>query len=164
MTSDDNAPAPSETVNEFVDQPDPFDFRQPEPDVPITFEECRDVSFMVINIPSMFGFKHLERTEEEITPFAKELQKYCERKGIDPRDYFFDEMGILLAGGALLGGMYRDHKAHKGDKKGSKKQIDAGTGVQDSYHIAVAPEKEVPDARPEGAKETSYTVDEVYHR
>ena len=146
----------SETTNEFV-QPDPFDFREPEPEVALTFEECRDVSVMIINLPSMFGMKHLERTEEEITPFAKELHKYCERKGIDPRDYFFDEMGILLTGGALLGGMYRDHKEHKTEKKGSKKKIDTGTGVQDSYHLAVEPEKEIPEARPEGAVEANET-------
>ena len=154
VTSGEKEPE-SETTNEFVDAPSPFDFREPEQDAAITFEECRDVTFMIVNIPSMFGMKHLERTEEEITPFAKELQKYCERKGIDPRDYFFDEMGILLTGGALLGGLYRDHRAHKGDKKSAKKQIDTGTGVADSYSRAVPEEKEIPEARPEGATETS---------
>ena len=60
-------------------------------------------------------------------------------------------------GGALLGGMYRDHKEHKTEKKGKKKQIDAGTGVQDSYHLAVPEEKEIPEARPEGAVEANGT-------
>ena len=139
-----------------IDQPDPFDFRQPEAEAAVTIEECRDVTMMIVNIPGMFGMPHLARDEQQCAPFAKELHKYCERKGLDPRDWFFDEFGMCLTGFGLLGGMYRDHKEYKAEhpKGGKKKKVDVGSGIEDSYSRAVPEEPEIPEARPEGATET----------
>jgi hypothetical protein len=140
----------------LLDQPDPFDFRQPEAEAAVTFEECRDVTMMIVNIPGMFGMSHLARDERQCAPFAKELHKYCERKGLDPRDWFFDEFGMCLTGFGLVGGMWRDHKEYKADhpKDGKKKKIDPGSGIDDSYNLAVPEEPEIPEARPEEAVET----------
>ena len=114
------------------DMVDPFDFRQPEPVAAVTFDECRDVTMMIVNIPGMFGMSHLARDEQQCSPFAKELQKYCERKGLDPRDWFFDEFGMCLTGFGLVGGMWRDHKAYKEENPtGKKDKIDTGSGVGD---------------------------------
>ena len=144
---DDGAP--------FPDQPEAFDFRQPEAEAAVTIEECRDVTMMIVNIPGMFGMSHLARDEQQCTPFAKELHKYCERKGLDPRDWFFDEFGMCLTGFGLIGGMWKDHKEYKAEHpKGGKKRVDVGSGVEDSYSRAVPDEKEIPKARPEEANET----------
>ena len=138
-----------------LDQPDPFDFRQPEAEAAVTIEECRDVTMMIVNIPGMFGMSHLARDEQQCAPFAKELHKYCERKGLDPRDWFFDEFGMCLTGFGLIGGMWKDHKEYKAEHpKGGKKRVDVGSGVEDSYSRTVPDEKEIPKARPEEANET----------
>lgn len=138
----------------LLDQPSDFDFRQPEAEAAVTLEDCKDVTYMIVNLPSMFGWKHLERDDQACTPFARELFKYCEKKGIDPRDYFFDEMGMVLTGGALLGGMYRDHREYKKDHKKTTKKIDPGTGIEDSYSRSIPEPEEPPEARPDGAVET----------
>jgi len=143
-------------VQGFAPQPGPFDFREAEQEASVTIDECRDVTMMIVNIPGMFGMSHLARDEQQCAPFAKELHKYCERKGLDPRDWFFDEFGMCLTGFGLVGGMYRDHKAYKEEhpKGGKKKPADVGTGVEDSYSRAVPEEKEIPEARPDGGNET----------
>ena len=139
-----------------LDQPDPFDFRQPEAEEPVTMEDCLDVTMMVVNIPAMFGMSHLERDDAACRPFAKALSKYCNKKGIDPNDWIFDEAPLLIAGGGLLGGMYRDHKEYRAEhpKGGKKNKVDVGSGVEDSYSRAVPEEKEIPEARPDEANET----------
>ena len=155
LTTHDVSDEPEyQEVQGFAPQPDQFDFREPEPEAAVTLEECRDVTMMIVNIPGMFGMSHLARDDQQCAPFAKELHKYCERKGLDPRDWFFDEFGMCLAGFGLVGGMYRDHKAHKAEHKKDAKRIDPGSGIEDSYSRAVPEEKEIPAARPAEANET----------
>lgn len=142
---------------DFRETPGEFDsFGVQEVDT-LTLEECKDVTVMIVNIPSMFGMGHLQRSEEQCAPFAKELHKYCEKKGLDPRDWFFDEFGMVMTGFGLIGGMYRDHKDHKREgKKNTPPSVDTGTGVQDSYTVVATPEpEEVPEERPDGAQMTT---------
>lgn len=139
----------------LLDQPDQFDFRQPEAEAAVTIEECRDVTMMIVNIPGMFGMSHLARDEQQCAPFAKELHKYCERKGLDPRDWFFDEFGMCLTGFGLIGGMWKDHKEYKAEHKNDKKKkVNVGSGVEDSYSRAIPEPAEIPAARPDDAVET----------
>ena len=60
-----------------------------------------------------------------------------------------------MTGGALLGGMYRDHKEYKAEHpKDGKKKVDVGSGVADSYSLAVPEDPDIPEARPDDATET----------
>ena len=156
LTTHDVSDEPEyQEVQGFAPQPDPFDFREAEPEAAVTLDECKDVTMMIVNIPGMFGMSHLTRDEQQCAPFAKELHKYCERKGLDPRDWFFDEFGMCLTGFGLVGGMWKDHKEYKAEHKNDKKKkVDVGSGVEDSYSRAVPEPDEIPDARPEGANET----------
>lgn len=79
----------------------------------LTEADCIELSMICVNIPSMFGNPHLERSEAQCTPFGRQLYKYCLKKGIDPADWVFDEFGLVVTGVGLIGGMWSDHKAHK---------------------------------------------------
>ena len=134
-----------------LDQLDPFDFRQPEAEAGLEYDEVKDLVVMLVNIPSMFGLQHLERTKIDCAPFAKELHRYCEKKGIDPREYVFDELPIIMTGLALGGGMWKDQKAYKKEHKTPAKKIDTGTGIEDSYSRTIPEPEDPPEARPEKA-------------
>lgn len=114
---------------------------------------------MVVNLPGLFGKDYLKRTDEQCKPFARELYKYCNKKGIDPREYVFDEMGMCLAGAELLGGMYADHQAHKKEAKATP-ELDVGTGVQDSYSRTIPKPEPIPDARPGAGQLITMTSEE----
>lgn len=93
----------------YVEEPE----STPAPDDATTEKDCIELSMICVNIPSMFGNPHLERTEAQCTPFGRQLHKYCVKKGIDPSDWVFDEFGLVVTGVGLIGGMWADQKAHK---------------------------------------------------
>ncbi|MHC1576729.1 MAG: hypothetical protein ACXQTE_05185 [Methanosarcinaceae archaeon] len=107
---------------------------------------------MVVNLPSVVGLTGVSRSEEEITPFATNLYRYCEKKGIDPSDYIFEEFGLITSGLGLVAGMIIEYKAERKEKKeGKKARVDPGLGVSDSYTLSKQEEPEQPEARPTNA-------------
>ena len=66
-----------------------------------------------INIPALYVGTWFLRTPEQTDIFATELYYYCEKKGINLRDYLFDELPLLLAGINLAGGIYGDYQKFK---------------------------------------------------
>ncbi len=90
---------------------DPADLNIPEGD--LTEKDCIELTMICVNIPGMFGNPHLERSEAQCTPFGRQLHRYCQKKGIDPSDYIFDEFGMVVTGVGLVGGMWADHKAFR---------------------------------------------------
>lgn len=98
-----------------IDEQIPTDF---------TVEDCEMLCNSVINLPSLFAGAYLVRTPEQVKPFAFELYKYCQKKGIDPLSYFFDEFGMMMTGAVLAGGMYKDFQKHKEyEKKKEEEEI-----------------------------------------
>ena len=102
--------------------------------------ECLSLSMMVWNLPAMIYGEHLERTEKQVRPFARELCIYCNNKNINPRDYLFDEFGLLVATMVIGSGLWKDQKDHKrknksaasdGVKKVKKSIKNTGLGVHD---------------------------------
>lgn len=131
--------------------PDNLDAEDIEiPVADLSEKDCVDLVMLTVNIPGMFGNPHLERSEAQCTPFGRQLHRYCQKKGIDPADYIFDEFGLAVTGAALIGGIWADHKAHKAGKK--KQKFDAGLGVQEVMGQPEPKPEEIPKARPEGAK------------
>lgn len=107
----------------FVEGGEP-DLNIPEGD--LTEKDCIELTMICVNIPGMFGNPHLERTVEQCTPFGRQLHRYCQKKGIDPSDWVFDEFGLVITGVGLVGGMWADHKTYRVEnpKRKPKKRKD----------------------------------------
>lgn len=97
-------------------------------DLDYTKKDVEDLCEALINLPAIAFGDHLIRTEAQIKPFAKQLYIYCKRKGIDPRDYIFDEIPLIISAGVLARGMWNDHLKHKEELKKEKIQ---GNGEED---------------------------------
>lgn len=120
------------------------------PEGELSEKDCIELTHICVNIPSLFGQTHLERSEAQCTPFGRQLHKYCLKKGIDPSDWVFDEFGLVVTGLGLVGGMWSDHKAFKAAKKKPPKP-DTGLGVAEVRGQPPEPPEEIPEERPEGA-------------
>lgn len=95
----------------FVEGAGEADLNIPEGD--LTEKDCIELTMICVNIPGMLGNPHLERSVEQCTPFGRQLHKYCQKKGIDPSDYVFDEFGLVVTGIGLVGGMWADQKTYR---------------------------------------------------
>lgn len=95
----------------------------------MTQDSCMDLARIVWNLPGMVWGEHLERTDDQIRPFAREMFRYCKKKQIDPSDYLFDEFGLVIIGLGVAGGMRRDHAAWKKNEISSRTHQNVGLGV-----------------------------------
>lgn len=84
-------------------------------------EDVDNLCEMLLGLPALVLGDHLIRTKEQIKPFARQLYLYCQKKDINPMEYFFDELGLVLAGGVLVKGMYSDHLEFEAKQKKEKK-------------------------------------------
>ena len=75
-----------------------------------------------INIPALYVGTFWIRTPEQTDIFTTELYYYCQKKGINLRDYLFDELPLLLAGINLAGGIYQDYQSHIAEEKKKKEE------------------------------------------
>lgn len=75
-----------------------------------------------VNIPSLYAGTWWIRTPEQTDIFATELYYYCQKKGINLRDWIFDEFALLLAGINLAGGIYKDYQTHIAEEKKKKEE------------------------------------------
>ena len=102
--------------------PEPTKKGQPvKPDVlkalDYTEEDVAQMVEIVCSTPTMYLDKLPVRTPEQIKPFSHQLYLYCVKKKINPYDYLFDEMGIVITGIGLFGGFYKDYKQEYGKEK-----------------------------------------------
>ena len=74
-------------------------------------------------LPCLIWPKLTPVPKEMLDKFNHEFYLYCKRKGYDPRDYLFDEMGIAIAGLAIGSYHYKNYKDEY-SKPGTKKQED----------------------------------------
>ena len=75
-----------------------------------------------INIPALYVGTWWLRTPEQTDLFTTELFYYCQKKGINLRDYLFDELPLVLAAINLAGGVYNDYKEFKKAEKEEKEK------------------------------------------
>lgn len=80
-------------------------------------KDCQFLCQSALQLPAVVWGSHLIRTNEQIQPFAHAFYNYCIRKGINPYDYFFDELPLVIAGIGLIKGMRDDHLKYKEGKK-----------------------------------------------
>ena len=73
-----------------------------------------------VNIPALYVGTWWIRTPEQTDMFTTELYYYCQKKGINLRDYLFDELPLILAAINLGGGIYNDYKEFKKAEKEEK--------------------------------------------
>ena len=73
-------------------------------------EQLMSLTEAVFSIPSLVWSRLQVRTNSQLQPFNKALYIYCNRRGVDPFDWFFDELPLVLAGIGVFGGMYRDYR------------------------------------------------------
>ena len=74
-------------------------------------------------LPCLIWPKLTPVPKEMLDKFNHEFYLYCKRKGYDPRDYLFDEMGIAIAGLAIGSYHYKNYKDEYSTPR-TKKQDD----------------------------------------
>ena len=89
----------------------------------ISLESFQPLLNSLINVPGLYFGTWWIRTPEQTDIFAKELYVYCQKKGINIREYMFEELPLLLVGAQLAGGIYSDYKLQK-PKKEKEKDVD----------------------------------------
>ena len=91
----------------------------------ISVESFKPLLNSLINVPGLYFGAWWARTPEQTDIFATELHIYCQKKGINIRDYIFDELPLIMVGAQLAGGIWNDYKAEKNKtKKESTEEVD----------------------------------------
>jgi len=89
----------------------------PEQEGIISTDECEDIGDILWGLPVMFVGEHMEPPERMRKAWDKALCRYCNKKGIDPDEYIFDELPLLVATAQIGLFMKKAYKDHKADKK-----------------------------------------------
>ena len=130
--SDQNVVAPGISIDESADnnQSEPLDesigIDQSEPldesfqiesiaetetsDGDFTQDDLLFISETLVNLPVMFYDRLPEREPAQVKRFNKIFYKYCKKKGIDPFEYMFDEMGLIIVTVGIAASYKRDYK------------------------------------------------------
>lgn len=85
-------------------------------------QDCHFICQSFLQLPAVLWGKHLIRKEEQVKPFSHAFYNYCLRKGINPFDYFFDELPLIITGIGLVKGMRDDHLKFKKEQKEKKNE------------------------------------------
>ena len=110
--------------------------QQPQPSVENAEEDLMLLSSGIWSMPGMI-FNRLEPlSEEQVKGWNRQLYLYCQKKGIDPFSYLFDEFGLLLSTVTLGAGIFRDYqdKYPKNQKRELTSKERMKEGVEDYEH------------------------------
>lgn len=103
----------------------------------ISVESFKPILNSLINVPALYFGPWWIRSQEQTDIFATELHIYCKKKGINVRDYIFDELPLVMVGAQLAGGIYNDYKAEKKKiKKESTEDVDKGRREGEKEEVA----------------------------
>lgn len=127
--SDQNVVAPGISIDESadnnqsepldesigIDQSGPLDesfqdIQTETSDEDFTQDDLLFISETLVNLPVMFYDRLPEREPAQVKRFNKTFYKYCKKKGIDPFEYMFDEMGLIIVTVGIAAGYKRDYK------------------------------------------------------
>ncbi|MFZ3385324.1 MAG: hypothetical protein WA144_15495 [Candidatus Methanoperedens sp.] len=96
----------------------------------LTEETTKILAESLINTLPLAIFPKLPAIEpEKVNAFNHEFYLYCQRKGINPMDYLFDEFGLAVCGLGIVGTHYTNWKELYG--KGKKEQESGGNAAFD---------------------------------
>ena len=76
-------------------------------------EDAKFFGDLIWNIPEAIFGEYMTVDQKLKTNWSLQFFSYCERKGLDPYSYMFDELGLVLATGVIatnLAAKYRTHK------------------------------------------------------
>ncbi len=105
------APAHIQETSEGMPAPEGGELKISSPSG-IDYSE-EDLLFMtetIWSLPNLVWDKLPERDPEKLKKWNHTLYKYCIKKGIDPFEWFFDELPLAIATVGLAGGAYRDYR------------------------------------------------------
>ena len=74
-----------------------------------SLEDSQNICQAMWNIPSVIFGEHLVLDGSQTNSFAKQFHIYCEKKGINPYDYFFDEFGLIMVAIPIVQYMRKQH-------------------------------------------------------
>lgn len=78
--------------------------------VDYTEDDLMFMSETIWSLPQLVWEKLPDRDPEKLRKWNNQLYRYCVKKGINPFEWFFDELPIAIATIGLAGGAYRDYK------------------------------------------------------
>jgi hypothetical protein len=107
----------------------------------LTEETTKILAESLINTLPLAIFPKLPAIEpEKVNAFNHELYLYCQRKGINPMDYLFDEFGLVVCGVGIAATHYTNWKELYGKDAKAKQE----SGGNPAYDHAKELEKDKP--------------------
>ena len=103
----------------------------PVPD--LTEEDCLFLSEALWSLPNLIVDRVPVPNHDKLVKWNAQLFRYCVRKGINPYDYIFNELPLVLATAALAGGMWKGYKASAPPEEQKKAPVPA-PGDEDYAH------------------------------
>lgn len=91
-------------------------------------------------LPCLIWPKLTPVPKDLLDKFNHEFYLYCRRKGYDPRDYLFDELGIAVAGLAIGSYHYKNYK--EAYSKPEEKKKDDKLNADHSHKIEIEKKNE----------------------
>lgn len=110
-----------------------------------TIEDAKFICASILNVPGMFWGDHLLFQVGETDKFAEQFHRYCLKKGIDPWEYFFDELPLVIAGlglAQIIRKRHIEHKEQEKKKEGREKSTKEKEEEEDITNIEECERKE----------------------
>lgn len=114
-----------------------------------TEEDLFFLTQSVWSLPSLWFDKLPERDPDKLKKWNHEFYRYCIKKKINPWDYFFDELPIMISTLGLAGGMYRDYREAygKNDKEVKKEEKRLAGDYEHEKQLAEEKERAIKEGK-----------------
>ena len=85
-------------------------------------EDAKFFSEIVWNIPESVWGEYMAANPKAVTNFGLQLFSYCEKKGINPYDYIFEELGLVMAAGVIVTDLASKYRKHQKELREAEKE------------------------------------------
>lgn len=100
------------------------------------------MSETIWSLPCIVWDKIPAREPEKLKAWNKQFYRYCVKKGINPFEYFFDELPIIISTVGLAGGLWRDYKGAYSNNGKMESKEDKKLSADYEHEKQVAEQKE----------------------